>query len=137
MDESAGKVHAYNTSFGFCVVLITENGYDKLTGQAVLSKTADAFKSAFTPTEIRTKDPSSFAWREIQDLRRQAENGIGLEAIRRDLDETKIALHQTIASVLERGEKLDTLVAKSDDLNLASKTFYKTAKQQNGCCVVM
>lgn len=51
-----------------------------------------------------------------------------------ELDETKIILHSTIAAVLERGEKLDDLVSKSDNLSLQSKTFYKTAKKTNSCC---
>lgn len=76
-----------------------------------------------------------------------------------DLDETKIILvileliifnlvklknytfelnkHGTIESVLQRGEKLDDLVAKSEDLGLQSKTFYKTAKKTNACCSYM
>lgn len=38
--------------------------------------------------------------------------------------------HKTIESVLERGEKLDSLVDKSAALSQSSKTFYKTAKKQ-------
>ncbi len=49
-------------------------------------------------------------------------------------DETKIVLHQTIESVLRRGEKLDALVEKSNDLSLASQMFYKQAKKANSCC---
>ena len=45
--------------------------------------------------------------------------------IQKELDETKIVLHKTIESVLERGEKIDTLVEKSDGLNAQSKMFYK------------
>lgn len=33
-----------------------------------------------------------------------------------DLDETKIVLHKTIESVLERGEKIDDLVVRSSVL---------------------
>ena len=47
-----------------------------------------------------------------------------------ELDETKIVLHKTIESVLERGEKLDSLVERSDALSAQSKMFYKTAKKQ-------
>ncbi|PWA48152.1 synaptobrevin-like protein [Artemisia annua] len=43
--------------------------------------------------------------------------------IQRELDETKIILHKTIDSVLERGEKLDSLVEKSSDLSAASQYF--------------
>ena len=51
-----------------------------------------------------------------------------------DLDETKIILLNTISAVLQRGEKLDDLVAKSDDLSAQSKVFYKTARKTNQCC---
>lgn len=52
--------------------------------------------------------------------------------IQTDLDETKIILHNTISAVLERGEKLDDLVAKSEDLSAQSKMFYKTVSAYNG-----
>ncbi|XP_057767870.1 VAMP-like protein YKT61 isoform X2 [Salvia miltiorrhiza] len=57
--------------------------------------------------------------------------------IQRELDETKIILHKTIESVLERGEKLDSLVDKSSDLSAASQMFYKQAKRSNQCCTVL
>lgn len=54
--------------------------------------------------------------------------------VQTELDETKIILHNTIEQVLNRGEKLDDLVYKSEGLSLQSKTFYKTAKKTNSCC---
>jgi len=54
--------------------------------------------------------------------------------VQNELDETKIILHSTIQAVLERGEKLDDLVAKSEGLSMQSKTFYKTARKTNSCC---
>lgn len=54
--------------------------------------------------------------------------------INNDLDETKIILHNTITNILQRGEKLDNLVAKSEDLSMQSKVFYKTARKTNQCC---
>lgn len=56
--------------------------------------------------------------------------------VQKDLDETKIILHKTVDSLLERGEKLDDLVAKSDELGIQSKTFFKAAKKTNSCCVI-
>ena len=50
--------------------------------------------------------------------------------VQAELDETKIVLHKTIESVLERGEKLDNLVERSDALSAQSRLFYKTAKKQ-------
>ncbi|PIK58205.1 putative synaptobrevin-like YKT6 [Apostichopus japonicus] len=56
--------------------------------------------------------------------------------LQKDLDETKVIMHGTIESMLERGEKLDDLVEKSDALSSQSKAFYKTAKKTNSCCVI-
>lgn len=57
--------------------------------------------------------------------------------VQQDLDETKQVLHKSIDQLLKRGEKLDDLVQRSDDLSAQSRMFYKTAKKQNSCCVVM
>lgn len=53
--------------------------------------------------------------------------------IQQELDETKIVLHKTIESVLERGEKIDNLVARSEGLSTASKMFYTQVRRQNLC----
>eukprot|EP00069_Balaena_mysticetus_P013056 bmy_07924T0 len=53
--------------------------------------------------------------------------------VQAELDETKIILHNTVESLLERGEKLDDLVSKSEVLGIQSKAFYKTAWKQNLC----
>ena len=37
--------------------------------------------------------------------------------------------HKTIESVLERGEKINDLVDRSNALSAQSKAFYKTAKK--------
>ncbi len=53
--------------------------------------------------------------------------------IQKELDETKIVLHKTIESVLERGEKIDSLVAKSDGLSAQSKMFYTQVCDTTRC----
>lgn len=57
--------------------------------------------------------------------------------VERSLDETKAVLHKTIEAVLARGEKLDELVDKSDELSRTSKAFYKEARKTNSCCSVI
>ena len=59
-----------------------------------------------------------------------------LTRIQQELEQTKVVLHKSIDSMLERGEKLDTLVEKSNDLNRQSKQFYKVAKKNNACCII-
>ena len=60
-----------------------------------------------------------------------------LSRIMNELEQTKLVLHETIEAALERGQKIDALVAKSNDLSGSSKMFYKTAKKQNQCCTFM
>ncbi|WFD21297.1 palmitoyltransferase [Malassezia caprae] len=50
--------------------------------------------------------------------------------VQQELDDTKIVLHNTIDSVLQRGEDLDKLVEKSGSLSQQSKMFYKSARKQ-------
>lgn len=77
---------------------------------------------------------------------RQADN---IMRVQQELDETKIVLvsdayasefrivvdltwlmkHKTIESVLERGEKLDSLVDRSNALSFQTKAFYNRAKR--------
>ena len=57
--------------------------------------------------------------------------------VQQELDDTKIVLHNTIDSVLQRGEDLDKLVEKSGSLSQQSKMFYKSARKQNSCCGIM
>lgn len=50
--------------------------------------------------------------------------------VQQELDDTKVVLHKTIEGVLQRGEKLDALVDKSEALSSSSRMFYKQAKRQ-------
>jgi synaptobrevin family protein YKT6 len=44
--------------------------------------------------------------------------------IQKELDEAMEVIHKTMESMMERGEKIDSLVAKSDGLSAQSKMFY-------------
>ena len=61
------------------------------------------------------------------------------KALRRSAHEhgQVIVLHETIEAALERGQKIDTLIDKSNDLSGSSKMFYKTAKKQKWMLCLM
>jgi synaptobrevin family protein YKT6 len=60
--------------------------------------------------------------------------GDKLTQIQKTLDEVKDVMHKNIDEVLQRGETLDSLMEKSDDLSATSVQFYKKAKKTNACC---
>lgn len=58
--------------------------------------------------------------------------------IQKQLDQTKEILHDTIMKAIERGENLDEMVQRSEDLSATSKLFFTSAQKANKkCCVVM
>ena len=60
-----------------------------------------------------------------------------LAKVHHDLDETRVVLHKTLESLLERDGRLQELVDKSDDLSAASKMFARHARRTNSCCTMM
>lgn len=57
-----------------------------------------------------------------------------LMKIESELDQVREIMHKNIEELLRRGETLDSLMAKSQDLSSVSYDFYKRAKKNNQCC---
>jgi synaptobrevin family protein YKT6 len=57
--------------------------------------------------------------------------------IQKELEETKQIVVKNIDQLLERGEKLDDLAQKSNDLSFQSKAFASRAEDLNRCCVIL
>ncbi|KAK3313477.1 Longin-like domain-containing protein [Apodospora peruviana] len=140
VEEQDYVIHCYGRSEGVAGVIITKE-YPNLAAHSVLSKLMDQFlaeKPVATIKAATTDNSLPFpALKEYITKYQDANNASSIAKIQQELDETKIVLHKAIDSVLQRGEKLDDLVAKSSDLSAQSKMFYKSAKKQNSCCVVM
>lgn len=116
---------AYPARAGFCVVNKLLEDFVVLKGEAWRGATADA------------PDQGQQLLADALQKYQNPEAADKLAKIQRDLDETKVILHKTIESVLDRGEKLDQLVDKSNDLSMASQLFYKQARKANSCCKFM
>jgi synaptobrevin family protein YKT6 len=109
--------------------MITDLEYPKLVAHQVLSKVVDEFVSKYPRTAYATatKDSPPLSMPELKEYIQKYQDPAQADSImkiQKELDETKIVLHKTIESVLERGEKIDNLVAKSDGLSAQSKMFY-------------
>lgn len=53
-----------------------------------------------------------------------------------NLDVSHDGQNKTMTLFLERGEKLDDMVAATGELSMSSKLFYKQAKKTNSCCLI-
>ncbi|KAK2749626.1 palmitoyltransferase [Myotisia sp. PD_48] len=137
IEERDFTFHVYSRSEGVAGVVISDNEYPSLAAHQILSKLLDRFLTE-NPGASDSRQPISFPpLNEFIVQYQQPENVDSIIKIRQELDETKIILHKTIESALERGEKIDDLVSKSEGLSAQSKMFYTSAKKQNSCCIVM
>ncbi|KAI1799870.1 putative snare protein [Daldinia bambusicola] len=142
VEEQDYTFHAYGRTEGVCGIIISDHQYPALVAHQLLSKVVDEFLSAHPRSSWSGAggQPNSISMPELKDYLAKYQDPHQADSIlkiQRELDETKITLHKTIESVLQRGEKIDDLVAKSDGLSSQSKMFYQQAKKQNSCCVLM
>lgn len=139
IEEQDYTFHAYGRSEGICGIIISDHAYPALVAHQLLSKVLDEFLVLHPRSEWSTSDPTlSFpALKDYIVKYQDPQQADSIMKIQKELDETKIVLHKTIESVLQRGEKIDDLVAKSDGLSAQSRMFYTQAKKQNSCCSLM
>ncbi|CAO3692132.1 unnamed protein product [Umbelopsis ramanniana] len=136
VDESNYVGHVYARAEGVAGVVITDKEYPARVAFSLLNKILDEFIMRY-PVE---KWSGPVQYPELAEYLRKYQDPKQADSImkvQRDLDDTKVILHKTIEGVLQRGEKLDSLIERSEELSSQSKVFYKTAKKTNSCCVVM
>jgi len=124
---------------GIVAIVIADQEYPERVAFQLLEKVFNEFLIKH-PKRIWENSDATLPFPELTDYiekYQDPEKADPITKITKELDETKAVLHKTIESVLERGEKIDSLVAKSENLSWQSKAFYTQAKKQNSCCVVM
>ncbi|KAK4954106.1 palmitoyltransferase [Elasticomyces elasticus] len=140
VEEQSYTFHAYGRSEGVAGIIISDQEYPALVAHQLLSKILDEFLSKYPRSAFAGSRAGELVYPQLKEYivkYQDPHQADSIMKIQKELDETKIVLHKTIESVLERGEKIDSLVAKSDGLSAQSKMFYTQAKKQNSCCIVM
>ncbi|KAH6593841.1 hypothetical protein BASA50_007067 [Batrachochytrium salamandrivorans] len=134
--------HVYARQDGLISVIVTDAEYPPRVAFSILARLLDEFGQKF-PQSKRTElspEKTSQLYPELRDHLVKAQDPHSADPfmkVQRELDETKIVMHKTLDSLLQRGEKLDDLVARSEQLSDQSRMFYKTAKSTNACCTYL
>lgn len=131
--------HAYVRADGLAATLVSDHEYPHRVAHTLLNKVLEEF-SAKVPSPAWAGDQNSISFPAVETYLIKYQNpreADSLTKIHDELAETKIILHNTIEAVLQRGEKIDDLVGKSEELSLQSKAFYKTARKTNSCCIIL
>lgn len=135
--QDAYMCHVYVRADNLAGVLIADHEYPHRVAHTLITKILDDFSSKVSADQWQTGTESSIAFDSLPTFLAKYQDpkeADPLTKMQTDLDETKIILKNTIESVLERGEKLEDMVTKSEQLSMQSKAFYKTAKKTNSCC---
>lgn len=132
--------HVYVRNDKLGAVVIADGEYPSRVCFTLLDKVLEEFSRQVSSIDWPSGSPDTITYAALDGYLSKYQNPREADAmskVQAELDETKIILHSTMESLLERGEKLDDLVQKSEHLGTQSKAFYKTARKQNSCCVVM
>lgn len=112
---------------GYCCLLISDQEYPERVATKVCRDVAtqatlqNIDQGGLQETLTRSQDPT---------LVNQ------LHHIQSELEDVRELLHKSMESILERGEKLENLVQRSEELSASSKMFYRSARKTNSCCVL-
>uniref|UniRef100_A0A8C0FWY4 YKT6 v-SNARE homolog n=1 Tax=Bubo bubo TaxID=30461 RepID=A0A8C0FWY4_BUBBB len=126
--------HVYVRNDGLAGVVIADNEYPQRVCFTLLDKVLDEFSRQVSKIDWPSGSPETISYAALDgylskyQVRPPRVLGGGRETL---------PMHNTMESLLERGEKLDDLVSKSEVLGAQSKAFYKTARKQNSCCEIM
>eukprot|EP00640_Fibrocapsa_japonica_P007335 CAMPEP_0113943322 /NCGR_PEP_ID=MMETSP1339-20121228/23184_1 /TAXON_ID=94617 /ORGANISM="Fibrocapsa japonica" /LENGTH=190 /DNA_ID=CAMNT_0000948165 /DNA_START=171 /DNA_END=743 /DNA_ORIENTATION=- /assembly_acc=CAM_ASM_000762 len=133
------NVHVYVRADGLAGAVTSDMEYPPRVAFVMLTQLLDQFALDVRgwETEIRSE---AIQWPPLGEALIRYQDPAEADKvtkIQRDLDQTTEILHKTIDNVLERGEKLDSLVERSDDLSRQSKLFYSQARKANSCCLIL
>lgn len=132
--------HVFITDKRVGAVVISDHEYPSRVVFNLMSKLCEDFTSKVPQKDWPGGVGVNIQYEELPDWLSKYQDPKKADAMMRvqnELDETKIILHDTMESLLQRGEKLDDLVSKSDNLSMQSKMFYKQAKKTNSwCCAI-
>jgi synaptobrevin family protein YKT6 len=140
--ENIGYVH--KKIDGCTCVLITDKDYPLRVAFDIVRKTQNDFAEFLHKQNKNIKDANidnCFAQfnanlKQTLETYQDPTKGDSLLKVKKDLEETKEVLHQALEKLLDRGDKIDNLIERSDELSSSSKEFYRRTKDSK-CCTIL
>jgi len=137
LTENPFLVHTYVRFYGLAGIVVTQKDYAVRVAYSLINKMMTDYEQfhaqAWKKATSDSADEPEFMKKDILLYQNPAEAD-KLTQIQKNLDDITQIMHKNIEEVLNRGETLDNLMDRSEDLSATSLTFYKQAKKQNSCC---
>ena len=120
----------------FAITVVCDPEYPERVAFSLIAEIMNQFFVSGLQWENLTKDTElKFPLLEkyLKDYQNPAEAD-KLMKIESELNSITDIMHKNIEQLLKRGETLENLMQKSNDLSTVSYDFYKRAKKNNQCC---
>jgi synaptobrevin family protein YKT6 len=137
VEEGDYICHSYVISENLAAAVVTDKSYPTRVALSLCAlslsefRTANGDKWANCTTDTQLPTPSL---KELITKYQKPDEADNISRIQRELDEVKDILHRSMEDLLNRGEKLDSIIERSEDLSASSKQFLWQAKKTNQCC---
>jgi len=132
--------HAQETQGGLACAVVCDTEYPQFVAFTIIKEALQLFNSAPSNDVTSISTDSNLTISGLSELLRKYQDPSEADKVlkvQKTLDETKEIIIQSIDSLLDRGEKLDDLVQRSNDLSFQSKAFAKKADELNSCCTLL
>ena len=118
------------------MTVITDNEYPQRVVFSMISELMQTFLNSGTSWESVSRD-TDLNYAPLEQYLKKYQNPAEadrLMKIESELNQITEIMHKNIDQLLKRGETLESLMQKSQDLSTVSYDFYKRAKKNNQCC---
>ena len=134
--------HVYHRSDGIICTAITDAEYPSRILFPLLRRTIEIFCERFGEEwkSPSLKKDKGFRFRELDDMIVDYQDPNRHDAVARAMEATERTIQnltQSIQQVMVRGESIDRLAAKSEDMSKAAAVFYKDSKKVKRCCIII
>lgn len=129
--------HCYVRGDGFGAVAITRPDYPTRPIYALISKSIDDYEERYDGCWKTQSVDTPTAWVSLKNdflAFDNVEAADKLLSIQAKIKETQDVTRITLDKLLQRGETIDSLVTRSQDLSDISKKYYTNSKKLNSCC---
>ena len=135
-----GICFAISNSDNIGVTMICDEEYPKRVAIEFLLKILDNFKTFIKENKINlnlytvdTDVKYDYIKNEIEDWQDPSKKDKIMQ-LQDELNDVYDIMRQNLNELLKRGENLESLIIKSEELSKTSKSFYVNAKKTNRCC---
>ena len=140
LEQNIGTCHCWTTHDGISACVMTDLEYPEKAAYTLLNKIIMEFRTMHGTALPKVSADTAFSFPPLEAYLKDWQNpheADKLLKVEKELFEVQNIVHKNLEDLLQRGEQMDELMAKSKDLNEVSVGFYKKAKKQNeSCCTI-